>query len=490
MIFFLVGMEVWLGLLLGGRLAGAPLIIGFFASIPFGATAFASLPALGGSSPLIYTLFAAAILGAVAFRRDFLDGLARTFTHFPAAWIAALLGVYALAGSYILPRLFEGATTVFIPIEGHIREVPLGPVSGNITQPAYFLLGIFVFIAFCTLLLHRSNLEKVGRGFFAFALAHVLLGWIDFAGKLAGLGDFLEPIRTASYALLTDVEASGFVRIVGGCPEASSFAAYGLASLAFAFTYWREAGSRLALVLAVAMLALLIMSTSSTAYVGCAALSVFALLSTARAACRDRLKPQDLLLVCGALAVLALVLGCYLYNPAFFAPFLDLLQAMVFDKATSSSGQERAYWNMRSLLSFLDTFGLGVGLGSSRSSSWAVSVLSQLGLIGSLMMALLLASLLRGMGRLRARPGEAPLFALAAGARGAAVAFLLAGTIAGGAADPGVLFFASLATVLACRYHALRARQAAERGSSGAFEMVSQAFRRDSPGFAGHVRVS
>ncbi len=153
------------------------------------------------------------------------------------------------------------------------------------------------------------------------------------------------------------------------------------------------------------------------------------------------------------LAVFALILGTYLYNPELFRPFFDLLQTMVLDKASSSSGKERTYWNLRSLQSFLDTYGLGVGLGSSRSSSWPVSVLSQLGVVGSFMVALLIGFLIRGMGRLRASEAEKPVFALCASARATAVAYLLAGTIAGGAADPGVLFFAALATVLACRRH-------------------------------------
>lgn len=485
MIVFFAGLEVWVALLLAGRLAGAPLIIGFFASLPFGATAFASLTSLGGSSPLIYTLFAIAILIAVLLRRTLLSDLGRAFIHFPTAWIAVALGAYAVAGSYILPRLFAGQTTAFVPIEGVVTEIPLAPASGNITQPAYFLLGILLFLALCVLLLRGDTLEKMRRGFFAFVIAHVLLGWIDFAGKLTGAGDLIEPIRTATYALLTDVEQSGFWRIVGGCSEASSFAAFGLAALGFAFTYWRETGSRLAFALTTAMLVLLLMSTSSTAYVGLAGMAGLAMLSIGRAALTDRMKPQDFMLMAGAAALLGLMLGLYLCNPKTFQPFVDLIQAMVFDKATSSSGQERSYWNMRSLAAFIDTYGLGLGLGSSRSSSWAVSVVSQLGVIGTAMIAVLLGILLRGMGGLRPRPHERPVFALCAGARACAVGYLLAGTIAGGAADPGVLFFASLATVLGCRHYVRQIRRAA--GDSGSLRAVHHALQtQDAPSLALH----
>ncbi len=309
MSFSIAGLAVWLVLLLGGGVAGGALIIGFFASLPFGATAFATLSSLGGSSPLIYTLFAIAIIGAVAARREVLADIGRAFTQFPAAWLVCALAFYVAAGSYIFPRLFAGDTTAFIPIEGVVKELPLGPVSGNITQTAYFLLGVLLFIAFCVLLMRRETLRVVRLGLFTFVIMHVLLGAIDLAGKLAGTGDLLLPIRTANYALLTETEQSGFWRIVGGCPEASSFAAFGLSALAFSFTYWREAGSRLALLLASAMLILLLLSTSSTAYVGCTVLICLALLSVGRGALRDRLKPQDLVLVVAGLALLALMLG-------------------------------------------------------------------------------------------------------------------------------------------------------------------------------------
>ena len=68
-------------------------------------------------------------------------------------------------------------------------------------------------------------------------------GLVDLAGKTLGAGDVLAPIRTASYALLTDVEHEGFARIVGTYSEASGFAIGSLPALAFAFTDWRRTGS-------------------------------------------------------------------------------------------------------------------------------------------------------------------------------------------------------------------------------------------------------
>lgn len=454
------GLIVWLCLFLVGRMAGGAMIVGLFASLPFGSTAFATLSSLGGSSPLIYTLFVLGLICVVAARRTLIRDLGAVFTHYKAVWLVCALAAYTAASAYVFPRLFLGETTAFIPIDGVIREVPLGPASGNITQTAYFLLGIFLFIGLCIVMLRADALKKVTSGFFAFVIAHALLGALDLGSKLAGLGDLLLPIRTASYALLTEVEQSGFWRIVGGCSEASAYSGYALASLAFVFTYWRETNSRLAAFLTLGMLILVLLSTSSTAYVGLAGLAPFAAAMIGRSAIENRLRRTDVILFVSILIILIAIIATELYDPRIFRPFGNLIEDMVFNKATSDSGQERSYWNARSLQNVVDTYGLGIGMGSSRSSSWLVSTISQLGIIGSVLVGLLLLVVMRGMIGLRALPEDKPLFALCAGARACAFAGLLAASIAGGSADPGVLFFACLATIVACRYH-VKTRQAA-----------------------------
>ena len=80
------------------------------------------------------------------------------------------------------------------------------------------------------------------------------MGVIDLLGKLAGAGDVLAPIRTASYAMLTDVSLGGFARIAGAYSEASAFGGVSLACLAFSYTYWRKTKDRLARWLSVILL--------------------------------------------------------------------------------------------------------------------------------------------------------------------------------------------------------------------------------------------
>src|SRR5688572_2332081 len=104
------GLMVAAALALIGYCLGAPLTIGLFASLPFGGTAWAALPALGGSSPVIYTLFAIGLVLTAASRRAMLTELAQVFSRFPAVWPLLILTFYAIVSAVILPRLFEGQT--------------------------------------------------------------------------------------------------------------------------------------------------------------------------------------------------------------------------------------------------------------------------------------------------------------------------------------------------------------------------------------------
>jgi hypothetical protein len=138
-------------------------------------------------------------------------------------------------------------------------------------------------------------------------------------------------------------------------------------------------------------------------------------------------------------------------NDRVLDPVLRLFDTMVVNKVTSASGEERAYWNYRSLQSLYDTAGLGIGLGSSRASSWIIAVLSQLGIAGSLMFGVLIAAIVRS-GHLRGADDIDPeIRSVALSVRAACLAGLLAASIAGGGADPGIQFFVAVAVVLSYR---------------------------------------
>jgi hypothetical protein len=447
----LIGVVVCGGLLLVGYAMGAPLVGALFASLPFGSTAIVILPALGGSSPLVFVVFVLALLASIALKRGFLDDLAALLARSPAAQAACALAAYAIVSACLFPRLFAGATRAHIVVEGAVVEAPLGPVAGNITQTLYLTLGVFLFLGMCLLLQQKENWRAVERGFFAFAIVHAGFGLVDIAAKLAGAGDVLAPLRNASYGMLVEVMHGSFWRIVGTYPEASAFAGFTLPCLAFTFTFWRHTGSRPAFALAVVLQLLLVFSTSSTAYASLAVVLALLAMSAGWAALRGRLQVRDVLVFLLAWVGLAAALAAYLLDESLFEPFLALADDTLFNKGTTASGLERAYWNAAGVQGFLDTFGVGVGMGSSRASSWIVAVLSQLGVAGALLFVLLLCELVRGLGAGTAARAERDMVALAGSARAAAIAWLIPACITSGSADPGAAFFIGLAVVVACR---------------------------------------
>lgn len=446
------GLLVCAGLWALGCFLRAPIIVGLFASLPFGSTAFATIGALGGSSPLIYTLFVLLLVAGIALRRHLYQDLVDQFRSSWVPWVVCGLVLYAAGGSWILPRLFAGQTSALVAVPGRgVSEVPLAPVSGNITQPAYFALGAVTYLALCVLLVRRRNLFAVRLGLFTWASIHAALGLVDLAGKMVGAGDVLLPIRSAQYALLVEVAHGGLWRIAGGFPEASSYSAMTLACLAFAFTYWRATRQTFAFFLTAILGVLLLLSTSGTAYAGGALVALPVIISLTMSAARGVYRVQDMVLFGICAIVITAIPAIYLYKPGLFDTIHDIVDAAILNKPMSGSWRERSYWNMRSIEAFYETNGLGIGMGSSRSSSWVVSVVSQLGLVGSVMMAALVGVLLRDLVAGRPRRIDNETEAIVASARAAALGWLAAAAVSFGSADPGIPFFIGLAVVVTYR---------------------------------------
>ena len=446
------GLVVCAAVALVGWLLGSASIVGLIASLAFGTTSVLTLSALGGSSPLMYIVFALVLVAVAFVQRDFLPGLSAAFARDWVPWAVCGTVIYAAAGAIILPRLFAGATSAFVTgrITG-VVEVALAPNAGNVTQTGYFVLGALTCLSLMALLYRERTLVFVRRGFLLWASINALGGAIDLAAKTAGAGDVFLFLRTATFAYLTVVEQAGFARINGLFSEASGFAGAALPSLAFTFTYWKHGGSRFALALAAALLALLLLSTSSTAYAGLAILVLPTLVSMSRSVTRGRIGGDDLLLIVVFLVTAAFVTFILIYDQNLFTPVQNLFQTTVLDKSQSESGRERSYWNERSLASLADTWGMGIGFGSGRASNWLVAVASQLGVIGLLLQLSLLLPFFRRPPEPGASNPARDTYALHNALAACALSSLIAGVIAGGTADPGLLFFVALAGVFACQ---------------------------------------
>jgi hypothetical protein len=130
-----------------------------------------------------------------------------------------------------------------------------------------------------------------------------------------------------------------------------------------------------------------------------------------------------------AVAVVAL-------DPAAASSIVDYLNVLLFDKASSQSGIERASWNAAALRNFFDTDGFGAGLGSVRASSFLVAVPANLGLPGVIFFG---AFFWQALGRAGLDGG--PEADLRVAARNGCLGLLLAAAVSGALVDLGLQFY-------------------------------------------------
>lgn len=410
---------------------------------PLGAAAAVNLPAVGGASIGVADLATLALFTLVCLTPAGLPALlgsARPFS--PGFWLVLLMA-WCVVSAMFMPRVFAGETQVFsisrTANEDGIAVNPLRPGTGNLTQLFRMLLGICLFACMATLMRLRPD---PGRVVAAVALAtglHFGLGWLDVLSAAAGVPQLLDPIRTANYAILSDHYFLGTKRMIGGFPEASAFGFYSLGLFGFWLAYWVQAPqTRLApWMLALSAIALL-RATSSSAYAAAVAFLItwglWMILVHLRAeAARRGLRIFATLLFAGWCALLLIFAAYQLADPV-----TDFLDRALFDKLDSQSGVERMSWNAQAWQNFLETRGMGAGLGSVRASNWLIAALGSLGVVGT---ALFLA-FLGATARVPAPDNPAGMHATIGGLKAGCLAMLLSAMLTHATPDLGLVFFA------------------------------------------------
>ncbi len=416
----------------------------------FGATATLALPGLGGAP-----ITPAVLLLPFLFWRALQDRGLRSTVHqvaFPSAgfWLL-LLVIWGLLSALFLPRLFAGTTLVFSTDRGFItgpqvQLLPLKPSSTNLTQSAYAIGGLVAFVAVRSLLQAEGRMSKFRDAVLLLGIVNCVAALLDLAEQRLGVPSLLALVRNANYAILTGQEVSGMARISGTFPETSAFSAFTLPIFAFSACLW-NAGirRRYSGVVALSSLVLLLLSTSSTAY---AALLVYGVTVAACLIGRSmlniklpRLGKAALLLWTVAVAVCIVML----LRPDLVDRVWQFFEITLFKKMDSASGIERGSWNLQAWINFIETYGVGTGLGSARSSSFLLVLLSNLGAIGCLLFALFLLTAFHSA--FGSGDGHDATVAKAAGL--AALAALIAASISATVFDLGMAFYAYVAAAAA-----------------------------------------
>lgn len=408
----------------------------------FGGAAALTLTALGGAIITPAVMFLPFFL-----YRGWLENRVRTSSVPPAGFWLGVAVAWGLVGAILFPRLLAETMQILIvdreSVQQAAQKVWLRPVSGNITQAGYAVGNLLTFFAARSLLSHKARLDSFRDAVLLLAALNCTAAVVNLAEYHLGLPPILEYVRTG-YKVYGTYEAAGtgLVRIHGTFPETSMFSAFTLPLFAFTFSLWLS-GVRPAYSGAVAAgsIVFLLISTSGTAYVGLGAYLCcmgFIILRRGRRASKHLGK----LSLIGLVAVTAGV-AAFVFEFEGIERVERVFQATVLNKMDSESGADRAMWNRQAWSNFLDSYGLGIGLGSARASSFPLVLLSNLGVIGTFAYGFFVKHVLAG-------PAADPVIEpLQRASRQAVLAALISASVSGTVFELGVVFYvlAAAATV-------------------------------------------
>lgn len=362
-----------------------------------GAAAAFKLPALGGASiqPVHFLLLF--VLVSCLLRKQWLNQLiASLYYPKPGFWLL-LLTIVSILSAYFLPRIFAGALVVF-PLsrsdEG-IVKLALFSRSSNLTNSVYFLGSLFIFAALVGYI-SQKGMSSLAVMILITSVFNLGFAFLDVATYWTHTAWALEIIRNANYAILNEVAIGGLKRIIGSFPEAS---VYGFVSLGFYIfslqLCLQGIWPRLTGIIAFMTLVTLLLSTSSGTYVALALVSVLIFCQCAWFVFSGKGHPLHVLYVFGAPVILLCVLLALALAPSAWDTIVVLVDRMVLGKLETRSGIERTSWNIQAIHNFIDTGGLGAGLGSVRASGFPFVIISNIGFLGLILYSVFFILILR-----------------------------------------------------------------------------------------------
>jgi hypothetical protein len=347
-----------------------------------GAASAIDVPALGGSSIQPAHMALGFLLIRLAFSPH--ARLNRVAAALRANQWFVLYASYGVVAAFMMPRLFAGAINL-VPMKITTTliyaTVPLRFGPQNITTAVY-LIGTCVMALAVTLVVQSERrTDLIVRACIGVAWLHIAMGMADLALAAVGHADLLNVLRNASYSQLSQ-EVAGARRISGSFPETSAYSLFAFNWLVL-MTELRLRGVKpfWTALTAVVLAGLLLLTTSSTAYLG---LGAYGLVLLVRAFFTPMRPPAGMFLMLFAFILIcaSAVIGFIVIKPHAWTEAVNIVQRMTTEKIGSRSGIQRALWAKQGLDAFLATYGLGAGPGSFRSSSLATAIIGSSGIIG------------------------------------------------------------------------------------------------------------
>lgn len=408
----------------------------------FGAASAISLPVLGGASILVPNLFL--MFFVMRCLMAYGPGPAMAAVRPPRVGFTLLVLIsLGVLTAFTYPYLFQGeAQTMIVQRISGMRSiialVPLTFSANNITQSVYAIGGLLCFVFTFAFFARAGSKDHLIAAIVTVGAINIAFAVADIVTHFTNTEYLLGFVRTANYALLTGAEKGGLKRISGTFSEASAFADYTVVIFSITATLWlARIRSRQTGAIAGLSLLFLVFSTSATALLGIAVMVPLILAQSFMASYNapESSRPAALIFIVGAIPFI--VVGMAIVFPGLVQTVYDFMHEILLSKSGSQSGRERSAWNELAFQTFLDTSGLGAGLGSARASSYLLVLLSNIGLPGLLLFGYFVAATLA----LKISDDRRDADFVAKAAKNGIVAALVAAVVSGTGFDLGLVFY-------------------------------------------------
>jgi len=367
------------------------ILTGLIISSIFQATAFINI----GDSPIIVYYF----FGVLFVLRGVVD-----LFWLPLGWrvpkqnnpLLYLLGfvLIAVLGAFILPQIFYG-TLVYSPkisIDDQFNNMTrLALESQHFNQSIQLLVNALIFIIIWFRIISPLAFIRAIVFSLVFALGIALWQVISNATNIYFPKELLYTVE--GWSVGNEQLIGSFSRVNSTFLEPSVFATYLTGVFAFLLIWWVKRPNWMLLGGVLLTLFAMLITTSTTAYLGLVGVLVCILLGVGLLQLINGgwTSKSLLVLLFATVAVIWIGLMVFVGSP----DLGDLVNVVLLQKSDGDSFKVRMESDLQGFEILWNTYGLGVGLGSNRPSSFLTFLLSNVGILGFLLFVMFLVTLTR-----------------------------------------------------------------------------------------------
>lgn len=343
-----------------------------------------------------------------------------TLNSFVLARMAPLFAFVAVTFLVLFIALcfFQGSIEVLPGSSGFKSGTthPFHLARENFTQMFYLIVNTFL-----VYVMAHSGARQAGRnlaGMWDIAVicglffAVIVCAW-QFLSLYKGVyfpSDFF--YSNAGYSRADSQSMVGLFRLNGPFEEPSTLGYNFTGYLLYAWGRYGQRPTGFTIGLVVASIFCMLLSTSTTAFLGIFLFCCLAAFDLATG--RAHLIPKKSEMTAGWMIAVGLIIAALfifiVWVAANWLAVTVILKNTLFHKTESTSFQQRSFADFLALKIFAETYAIGVGLGSHKANSMVLTLLSNTGIIGLLLFGMFVWALLRPRPDMPAQANGVPGF--------------------------------------------------------------------------------